>query len=411
MVVNELFSKNKNIELTMKRFNISVLCLSLLATIAFTSCNDVVNYDEGYDDGMTSHGAPVISAVYDVDDTELTNPLTEADFGDYIMLKGENLSNVTRILMNDVEVDMDNVYATASSAWFAVPSTAPNEITNKIYYTTELGETQYDFTVIVPDVNVTGLYNEMAPAGTSVKVLGSYFSLHGFGTKETSKVTMNGTPLEVSDVKDDEMVITIPADAQPNSTIVFEWVGTNGQKTISIPYARKNDLIYEDWSTAGNWGDPDCFIQDDPNALWGPYFRINKQLTAWSWNVLLGCGISLSEEILNTPSNYWFKFEVRSATETPFQDTSDSEVNGYCIKIGEWDNDFQFYNNWEWNPSAGQIFNTYGEWCTIRLDLAELLAAKIPQAGTTNFSITFQPIADVTVDHSFANFRIEKKNN
>lgn len=389
----------------MKILNITVMCLSLLFAFAFTSCNDIVNYDEGYDDGMTSHGAPVINAVYDVNDTELSTPLTETNFGNYIMLKGENLSNVTRILLNDVEVDMTNVYATASTSWFAVPSVAPNEITNKITYTTELGETQYDLTVIIPDVTVIGLYNEMAPAGTSVKVLGSYFSLHGFGTKETSKVTMNGTPLEVSDVKDDEMVITIPADAQPNSKIEFEWVGTNGQQTVSIPYARKDDLIYKDWNTVTFWTDDyKKYLVTDDTELYAPYFRLQGSLSAWTWNTFLGCAINISEEVANNPSDYLFKFEVRSATDAPFQDTTDSGVNGYIISVCNG-------NQWEWNPSAGQSFNTNGEWCTIRLEYEELVANVSESGEWVAFSFTFAPIADITVDHSFANFRIEKKAN
>lgn len=389
----------------MRIFNIKAWCTSLFVALAIVSCNDIVTYDEDYDDGMTSHGVPVINAVYDVEDTELANPLTEADFGDYIMLKGENLSNVTRIVMNDVEVDMTNVYATASTAWLAVPSTAPNEITNKMTYTTELGEAQYDFTVVIPDVTVVGLYNEMAPAGTSVKVLGSYFSLHGFGNKETSKVTMNGTPLEVSDVTDNGMTIAIPTDAQPNSTIDFEWVGTSGQKKASIPYARKDGLIYEDWSKASNWASVDYLVKNDPKALCGPYFRVNTSLEAWSFNWIFGSGFNLSEEVAANPSDYVLKFEVRSATDKPFQDTgANSGVNGYVITLGD------DSNKWEWNPSSGQSFNTYNEWCTVRLELADLVAKVKPSAGYVVFKMSLQPIAVLDADHSFANFRIEKKN-
>lgn len=414
MVVNTFFNndKHKNILTNMRIFNIKAWCTSLFVALAIVSCNDIVTYDEDYDDGMTSHGVPVINAVYDVEDTELANPLTEADFGDYIMLKGENLSNVTRIVMNDVEVDMTNVYATASTAWLAVPSTAPNEITNKMTYTTELGEAQYDFTVVIPDVTVVGLYNEMAPAGTSVKVLGSYFSLHGFGNKETSKVTMNGTPLEVSDVTDNGMTIAIPTDAQPNSTIDFEWVGTSGQKKASIPYARKQDLIYEDWNSAGLWGTTYLVSNGGDKSVSGSYFRINKSLSAWAYETILGVGsaISVTDDMVANPSNYLFKFEVRSAMDSPFQDTgANSGVNGYCFGL-DMESGGTFKNTYEWNPSAGQSFNTYGEWCTIRLEYADLVATVNPSAGKIAFKLTFQPIAAIDADHSFANFRIEKKN-
>lgn len=387
----------------MKLLNITARLLVLLAVLAISSCNNIVDYNDGYDDGMKSTGAPAIEGVYTPGDVELASPITSAGFGEYIMLKGYNLSNVKRVLMNDVEVDMNDIYATAEQAWFAVPSAAPTEITNKITYVTALGETTFDFTVIIPDVTVSGLYNEMAPAGTAVKVVGSYFALHGFGAKETSKVTMNGTPLEVSEVTDNGMVIQLPDDAQPNSTIDFEWVGTSGHQTISVPYARKADLIYEDWSTAGNYGDAAFFVKDDPDALCGPYFRVNASLDAWSWNTLIYSGFNLNADIAAHPSDYLLKFEVRSAIDKPFPDSGAADGNGYCITLGD------DSNKVEWNPSANESFNTFGEWCTVRLELADLIATVKPAAGWVNFIITLQPTAAIDADHSFANFRIEKK--
>lgn len=387
----------------MKILNIISWCPSLLVVLAFASCNDIVTYDENYDDGIMSHGTPIIDAVYDVDDTELTNPLTEANFGDYIMLKGENLSNVTRILMNDVEVDMTNVYVTTSSAWFAVPSLAPNEITNKLTYTTELGETQYDFTVIIPDVSVVGLNNEMAPAGSKVKVLGTNFALHGFGKRETSKVTMNGVELDVSDVSDNGMTVTLPVDAQPNSVIDVEWDGTSGHKKSSVVYASRENLMYEDWSKASNWATVDYLVENN-DGLCGPYFRINTSLDAWSFNTIIGSSFILSDDAAINPQDYLFKFEVRSSTDKPFPDSgANAGLNGYVFQLGDTS------NKWEWNPSKEQSFNTYGEWCTVRIELADLLASVKPQAGICSFILTLQPIADLDADHSFGGFRIEKK--
>ena len=391
----------------MKRKNIKVWGVILSLFSVATSCNDIVTYNDNYDDGMTSYGPPVINGIYYTDDTGLTSPLTEANFGEFIMLKGENLSNVQSIMMNDIPVDLSEVYATATSVWLAVPSKAPETISNKIYYQTKLGETEYNFTVLVPDVNVIGLYNEMVPAGSEVKVVGSYFELHGFGTKETSRVTMNGQELEVSEVSDDGMTILIPADAQPNSTVDFEWNGVNGAKKVSIPYARRADLIFEDWSTSGNWGDAGFFITeptgDDPIALCGPYFRVKRSFNAWDFVWVFGTGFDLKEDIANNPENYLLKFEVNSNTNNPFQDSGVNDGNGYSIVLGD------DANKWEWNPSSEQAFNTYGEWCTIRLELADLVANSRPAPGWVNFKMLFQPVNAIDADQSFACFRIEKK--
>lgn len=393
----------------MNKFSKAARNIMLATAIILTSCNDIVTYNDGYDDGMTSNGAPVITGVYSPEDREFTTPLTEAQFGEYIMVTGENLSNVTQIRMNDVEVDMTDVYATSSTAWFAVPSAAPTEFSNKIYYQTKLGETAYDFTVIVPDVSVIGLYNEMAPAGSTVKVEGSFFQLHGFGSKETSQVTMNGTPLEVSDVSDNGLTLKIPENAQPNSLITFEWQGANGTQTVSTPYARKEDLIYEDWSAAGNWGDASYLVTNpedtDPPALCGPYFRVHKSFGAWAFSWVLGSGFNLAPEVVENPENYLMKFEVCSGMDSPFQDTGANDGNGYTIVLGD------DANKYEWNPSSVQSFNTFGEWCTVRLEVADLIAASKPSAGWVTFKMSFQPVAAIDADHCFANFRIERKIN
>ena len=49
----------------MNKIKIKYLYISLLALFAMASCDDIVTYNDNYDDGMTSTGAPVINAIYD----------------------------------------------------------------------------------------------------------------------------------------------------------------------------------------------------------------------------------------------------------------------------------------------------------------------------------------------------------
>ena len=77
----------------MKTLNRILIGTVLLATLF--SCQDVVTYNDGYDDGMNSFGAPDVQGIYSPDDTDLQVPLTKGGFGEMIVLVGENLSNVT----------------------------------------------------------------------------------------------------------------------------------------------------------------------------------------------------------------------------------------------------------------------------------------------------------------------------
>lgn len=100
-------------------------------------------------------------------------------------------------MLNDVEIALSEVYATAHAVYFPIPRTIPGEVNNKLYYETELGNTSVDFTVQIPEVSISGLYNEFALPGSSIKVNGAYFDLYGFGGgTESSTITMNGVALK-----------------------------------------------------------------------------------------------------------------------------------------------------------------------------------------------------------------------
>ena len=68
----------------MYRYYFKLLCAVIGIMTVTASCNDIVDYNDNYDDGMTSYGPPVITGVYDANDTELTEPLEAADFGRFI---------------------------------------------------------------------------------------------------------------------------------------------------------------------------------------------------------------------------------------------------------------------------------------------------------------------------------------
>lgn len=108
-------------------------------------------------------------------------------------------------------------------------------------------------------------------------------------------------------------------------------------------------------------------------------------------------GCDIPAEAAANPSDYWFKFEVNSANGNPFYDSASV---GYLIQLNG--------GQYAWNPSANGSFNTYGNWCTVRLELSEVATNGI-NAGWNNLFWIMQPNSDWNTDHSFANIRIEKK--
>ena len=376
----------------------------LFAAVSLAACQDVVDYNEGYDDGMTSTGAPTISAIYDAEDREMTTPLTAGAFEDMLMLSGSNLSQVRKVMLNDIEVPLSEVYATAKAAYFPIPRQVPGEVNNRLYYETALGNTSYDFTVNVPRLQLRGLYNEFAAPGTSVKVDGAYFDLYGFGGEDpTASIRMNGTELQVDSLTEQYMSVKLPADAPDNSQIVFSWTESDGPHTVSVPYRSTDAVLWNlsDPASCGLWAGAELITDGsrdgDPEPTNGAYFRIKGSFGAWSWNNLPCGGCNVPAEAAANPDDYWFKFEVNSASGNPFYDSASA---GYIIQLN---------SGWYvWNPSAAGSFNTYGNWCTVRLNLSDVATNGL-NAGWNNLFWIMQPTAEWNVDHSFANIRIEKK--
>ena len=53
----------------MKRLSFKSITLMCCMALSFGACQDIVTYNDNYDDEMASSGAPVIDAVYDSKDS------------------------------------------------------------------------------------------------------------------------------------------------------------------------------------------------------------------------------------------------------------------------------------------------------------------------------------------------------
>ena len=384
----------------MKKINIKLVAVSAMLLGSLSSCNDIVTYNDNYDDGMTSTGAPVINMVYYADDTEKTAPIVSAEFEEMLVLEGENLSHVTKVLFNDVELPVSEVYATAKNAYLPVPRKVPGEVTDKIYYTTELGETSYDFKVVIPEVRVEGLYNEYCEPGDTVQIVGDYFDLYGFdGSVETSKVTMNGETLKVDSVSEYYFSVVIPENAQPKSLINIDYEGVNGHVNRQIVFRNADSFLFDlDDPEGSNISKTDYITDgsntDDPEPIDGKSFvRITGEFGSWAWTTWLNGNVAIPQDVVDNPSEYVFKFEISCPASVPVYS------GGYNFKFDS--------AQYTWNFDNQNGLNTEGKWRTVTLDF-EGMNPGTSELKYFDFAIS-APGLTWTVDHSFANFRIEKK--
>ena len=389
----------------------NIFIASVVFVSSLVSCSDVVHYNDDVKDIFAADGAPVISAIYDVADTELASPLESGSLNQMIKIVGKNLSHVKEVTFNGLPVDVSQIYATSESSYLKIPRLIPEEVTNTLVYTTELGTVSRQFEVTIPKLRLEGLANEFCRAGESVQVVGEYFDLFGFGVEGSdAHISINGLELQIDSITDSYMSIVIPEETPDNTLIDFSWKEIGDEMhAAKIPFRFTKYILMPDLKSVGWWDKSVTkFITDgsqpgDPVSTYGNFFRLTGHFDQWSWNTFGGGSNWPDLDCRANPDDFVFKFEVCSASSNPFYD---SEDYGYLFSLYD-------SENYPWNPSAGVSFNTYGQWHTISIPLSKVTTKGTPEPGTwANFCMTMQPNTEGgwNVDHSFANFRVEPAN-
>lgn len=405
--------------------------MGLMAGALFTlsSCSDVVDYQ--IPDKFTSNGAPSITAIYDVQDTGFENPLEGGKLNQLIRIKGANLSHVKRIVFNDVEVDIRQVYAEAENSYVKIPRVIPETVNDQLVYETEKGTITINFPITIPSVELEGLYNEFALQGSEVQLNGDYFDLYGFNdTTETSPASIvisnellgYEKKIHADSCTETFTSIVIPEDCPDNSLITFTWQELDGAHSKTVSYRMTDQLMFGNfdgdlgwWSDWGRNAVTNGSNDGDPQFLGYQFLRFHETMDPWTWN---GTGFGCNWLWLDAsahPENYYMKFEVCTASGTPFKDYGSNDMyhdqnGGWLMTLNGGSPRCQFDPVAEWG-----LFNTYGEWRTIRMPLDRVIAGSVlPDVADQWVSLEFicQPNTDAAwnVDMSFGQFRIEPKN-
>lgn len=382
--------------------------MSLLVAAVLPSCSDVVNYNDDVQDIFAADGAPEINAIFDVQDTEMASPLERGSLNQMLRIEGKNLSHVTEVSFNGIQVDLKQIYATSQSSYVKIPRSIPESVNNTLVYKTKLGTVKREFEVTIPNMRLEGLANEFSNAGESVQVAGEYFDLFGFGIEGSdAHITIDGVEVEVESVSETSMSIIIPEGTPDNTIINFTWKEVGDEVySVNVPFRYTKYILMPDLNNVGWWDSSvKQYITDgskpgDPASTFNNYFRINTHFDQWSWNSFGGGSNWPDIDCRSNLDDFVFKFEVCSAASTPFYD---SESAGYFFSLND-------SENYSWNPSDGISFNTYGTWRTVSIPLSRVASKGVPAPGTwANFCMIIQPNTDGgwTIDHSIANFRIE----
>lgn len=387
----------------------AVASLFVAATLSMglASCDDIVDFNDGYTpaDQIQNNGAPEIKAVYNIGDTALANPITEAEIGTMVRIEGRNLNNVKSVKFNTVDVDLTEAYTASTYANVRVPKTLSFEHVNKIEYTTDKGTAQFDFVVPFPTLTVGTIDNEFANAGDYVTINGANFDVYDFGTQ--SKVLVNGNEAAVSDITKTSMKVLIPQGTPDNSDITLQWATSEGEtKTATLPFRPTKNLLYGDFSGVqmSKDGSVNVAIEGDDTTssasskLGYNHLHFTGDFGAWAWNTIdLSCNMIDAGDLSNL-DDYVLKFEVLNSKDHPLTEATGLKFN------------FNWGSEYAWNPGDGAGINTFGNWQTVTLPLAPMATKGISEVGHwQTLRLILQPSAAYVADFCIGNIRIVKK--
>lgn len=382
-----------------------LLLLCLFSFFCLTSCDDIVNYNDGYTpaEQQANAGAPVIKAVYDVADTAFATPITQGTLGQTVVLVGQNLNQVQSVSFNTVACDMNNVHTMATRSIVQIPSKLSTEQVNKIEYTTPQGTCNYDFLIPFPDLIINGLACEFTNAGDSATVYGKNFDLYDF-EGGVSIVKIGAQTLGVGSVTSESMKILIPEGTSENTDIQFCWQTNGTSHEAALPFRPSQYMLFGDFSdvSVSIDGSVQMAIETDDGIGASSWLnQKNMHFTghygAWAWNTIdLSC--NMIDVVVENPDDYVLKMEVLTNANFPLTEQTGLQ---FCFNWGD---------AYAWNPANGLGINTRGQWQTVTLPLAPMATKGISEPGKwQTLRIIFQPHADYDADFRLANFRIVKR--
>lgn len=377
----------------MKSKNKILLSLLMLtaAISLFTSCK------------KDSSATPIVNYIRITSPESSDSLLVGAGQGQLIAIVGTNLQGAEQVWFNDQQSRITPTYVSSTSILVSVPSQIPDSITNKITILFKNGyKLEYPFEVQISKPYLASMSCEFVNEGDVATIIGNYFYA------PLTITFTGGATAEIVSLEDQQVQFSIPADAQPGPITIK----TNFGETKSDFWFRDPRNIFIASDPFEGWHDPGLVVSNpgpgDPPKINGNYIRVNKMLSAWSYNEIADGPASsmpsyskkIPDDAILHPDKYFLKFEVN--TLKPY--------NASMIKINAGTSS-QDNSNYQWAPP----FDTHGKWQTVVIPYEEVYNsyAVKPVVNPDGYwtMLLIQGPGDLDADISFDNFRIVPKVN
>ncbi|WP_114941464.1 glycan-binding surface protein [Mucilaginibacter endophyticus] len=366
----------------MKKFNHikSCLLLALLATVAImqSACKK--------DATSSSKGTPVITAIRNYVAHPGDSLLSSVGTGQWIVISGKNLKGALAINFDGVKGSFNDAWFSDTSAIALIPAviafpTVPSDKLNTIQYITNHGQTTFSFPIVAPAPTISGVSNEDANPGDSVRINGLSF----FFVKSVVYGGINITSFKSSN-DGTSISLAVPAGVTQTGGIVS--VETKSGKAATI-YSVHNFVngVLNNYDNINNfsWGSNtsnSTATYPGNTGYYGIMNASNVPAGDWSWwNGGRSININSAQwvpqaNLKDTLSHYAVKFEI-SATK-PW-------TNGSIQILKDYGSYAALYRPWKTASGATAAFTTKG-WQTVTIPFTGFVDNKgFPATSLTDF--------------------------
>lgn len=361
--------------------------IALFFTISFMACSDD-------DKDITAIQLTGITTLKD-----LNTPITEAKLGDFIAIHGTGLDiyNIDSIKVNDVKVDMLEVYHEKGILYMQIPVKLAIEETDKIYLYNNLGRQELPLKTLAPDLKLTRMFNEYTQPGDTIMIYGDYFELYAIDSINAI-VDFNGKTSKIIACANNYLTAEVPKDVDKNIRVKVRGIKYEVEAVCPGRYYDNECIIMNfDEVMPSNAVNVVTDLKD-PQRFSGNFLRIDDK-SEWSgwWYIAEIGDVPFTDDMLDNYQDYVIKCEFR---------TGNQFIEGkikFCNYLF-WDAEPMY-----WNPSDF-VFQNFGRWETITLPFVVNRSTTYPENGYYHsFNMRLEIDQSIARSFSFDNIRVCKK--
>lgn len=335
-------------------------------------------------DKSSPSGPPVITGVRSYVASPGDSLLTSVGTGKWVVISGQNLRGALQIYFDGVKGSFNDAWFSDTSAIVLIPDVIafplvePSQL-NTIRYVTTHGETSFSFPIVAPAPTISGISNESANPGDTVRINGfnfffikhvSYAGVEVTGFTASSDGTAISMAVPASVSTPGPVIVSTKAGIATTFYNVHDYVtGVLNNYDGVNNFVWGSDVSNSSANFPGNNGNYGVMkasnIPAGNGEWWGGGRSINTNDAQW-------IPVTHLQDTLN---NYALKFET--AVNKPW-------VNGsiQIVRDQNWDY-MALYRPWKNANGSVTPFKTSG-WQTVTIPLSNFLKASLPASTLTD---------------------------